>query len=68
MYCAADTAPSIPNANTPATVQTIGNSTFFTCNYGYASSGFPIFPFFTCLASAPSQGIFSAVNYSCDCK
>lgn len=65
LYCASDSAPSLTNANTPIAVQTIGDSTFFTCNYGYVSSGFPIAPFYTCLVSLAFRGIFSLVNYSC---
>lgn len=67
MYCPADSAPTLPNANTPIAVQTIGDSTFFTCNSGYVSSGLPIQPFYTCNGYIFTNGIYSSVNYSCQC-
>lgn len=67
MYCSADSAPTLSNANTPIAVQTIGDSTFFTCNSGYVSSGLPIAPFYTCNAYEAFQGLYSLVNNTCNC-
>lgn len=66
VYCALSGEPTLSNAIGPASVgQTIGNSNFYTCAYGYISSG-PTQPYFTCLAGNATAGVWSAPIYTCN--
>jgi hypothetical protein len=53
-----------PNADTPTPVQTINNSTYFTCNVGFEPSG-GITPYYTCTDNS-GTGTYSAVTSGCD--
>lgn len=64
MYCPA-TGPSLANANTPPPNQGYRQNTSFVCNTGYQSNGGAISPYYTCLSSSNSAGVYSPVAYSC---
>lgn len=66
-YCAAGSAPTLANANTPAPQTKIYATTQFTCNYGYASDGGATLPYYQCLANTSTTGQWSAVTYGCIC-
>ena len=64
-YCDNLTAPILTYANYPTPVTTVFSSTFFTCNYGYITSGVSSPPFYTCEPLNTINGFWSAINYSC---
>lgn len=66
-YCDTATAPTIANANSPTTDLTVYGTTSFTCNFGYASSGGTINPYYTCDPFNSTNGMWAAVLYGCEC-
>lgn len=63
-YCNG-TTPTLSNANTPTPMDTVGNSTYYTCNFGYKTNG-ALQPYYTCLAWSNTSGNWTAGNiYSC---
>ena len=62
-YCPS-TGPSLLFANSPSPQRILYNTTYFTCNIGYQSSGV-VNPSFTCLPLGATAGTYSAITYSC---
>ena len=63
-YCDSTLAPLLANANNPAPYQTVNSTTYFTCNFGYQTTGSSA-PFFTCNSYNSTNGIWSSITYSC---
>ena len=63
-YCLNTAVPILSNANTPSPTQTLGAITYFTCNFGYQTTGSSL-PFFSCTVFNASVGLWSTVTYSC---
>ena len=69
-YCTSPPAPTPPvilNANVPTPSTALGSSTYFTCNWGFVSSGDTAPPYFLCLASTAAAGTWSTTSWGCSC-
>ena len=64
VYCRPELAPALASANTPTPITTIDNSTSFTCDFGFESTG-PVLPYFTCLTYNVTVGAWSAIFFIC---
>ena len=64
-YCAAGSAPTLTNANTPAAQTTLLATTSFVCNSGYTSDGGATNPFYQCVANTAAAGQWSSITYGC---
>ena len=67
-YCDPSNAPTLSNANTTIVNRYVYNRTYFTCDPGYISDSAAEDPYFMCLPSTPSDGIWSVVNHTCVSK
>lgn len=63
-YCFSP-GPILANANTPTPQTSLGATTTFTCNNGYASSGGAVSTFYTCKSSSSIEGSWSSVTFAC---
>ena len=66
-YCDAANTPTLNYAvaNISSAQTTVGSVVSFVCNDGYASTGGLVAPYYTCLTSGTSSGVWSAVQFSC---
>ena len=67
-YCDPASAPTLSNANTTIVNRYVYNRTYFTCDQGFISDSVAENPYFVCLPSTPTSGIWSVVNHTCVSK
>ena len=65
IYCINSSSPSLVFANSPTLVVTVYDSTFFTCNFGYESTGGSIKPYYKCNQYNSTVGQWSNITYVC---
>lgn len=66
-YCDPTTAPILDNANLSLPLQMITNITYFTCLYGFHTTGGLTQPYYSCLTYNVTNGQWSNITYICDC-
>ena len=66
-YCPIGSAPILGNATATTPQTQVTANTSFTCNNGFQSTGGSTSPYYTCLASSSSAGVWSTIEYSCQC-
>ena len=69
IYCDNSTAPTLINSTASTSpLLTVFDITSFTCDLGFASSGWPIEPFYECLPYNSTVGQWSSINFTCNGK
>lgn len=64
-YCPS-VGPTLAFANSPSPQRFLYNTTYFTCDTGYISTGGVVNPSYTCLPLGATAGTYSAITYSCE--
>lgn len=63
-YCDPTTLPTVANANTPTPYTTVNSTTYYTCAFGYQSTG-ATDPSVSCNANTATAGQWSSTTNAC---